>query len=179
MNVIEVFGIAISVALLGVWIITKVGKMAAQKREEKKWVAEQARLDALPPLDTRWLMRVPEDHTAQWATPRRCYGTRYNRLVIFDNKGHMWVGLAIPEVLRSLNEGEYRRDGLWVPFRGYGEAVHGDAVVVDGMQIAYYPDWMEKGKNPSDWEKWASIERKFRSSWPDGKYQDGMKKILQ
>ncbi|MCX6703396.1 MAG: hypothetical protein NTV02_01760 [Candidatus Zambryskibacteria bacterium] len=173
------FFLLLLLSWLGLWAVAYRSKRRKAKEVEKKKAAEQAYLDALPSLDTEWLMKVPSLHRFGNSSnnPKRCYGARYSRLIVYDNRGEAWVGLVIPEVLKSLRDSEYSRGDYWVPFRGAGEAVEGKAVSIIGLQIWCYPDWMQAGINVQDWDCWVNIERKFRSSWLSGNYQDAMKNI--
>lgn len=155
-------------------ILPKKKAREAQEAALRAFNAELARIDALPKLNTEWLMRCPEkvDHLL-----KRSYGTRYNRMFIVDEEGNGWVGLATPEVLKSLEIGEYVWSDYYIPFCGRGEAYYGDPVDVEGLTIDIYPVWMRAGVNMPEWQLWAKIERKFARSWGQGTYHSGLTKL--
>ncbi|MBU0999143.1 hypothetical protein KKG24_02430 [Patescibacteria group bacterium] len=137
--------------------------------------AEEDRVRALPKLNTRWLMRVPP--SAMINGSPRSFGTRYNRIRIFDEYGLDWVGLITPEILEGLIAGEYIWSDYFIPFRGAGEAYAGNAVNVDGLKIDIFPRWMTEGINLSDWVLWARIEKNFLDHSREYNYQSGLAKL--
>ena len=151
-------------------------KREADQLARESFNAEMDRIEALPKLNTRWLMRVPEKLMDKNPI-RRSYGTRYNRMLIIDEHGGGWVGLVIPEVLEGLTAGEYVWRDYHIPFRGAGEAYTGNAVTIDGLRIDIYPLWMSEGINTPDWNLWARIEQNFRDRSRGWNYQSGLGKL--
>jgi hypothetical protein len=159
------------------WLNIVLPRKIAQE-QEAKWLAvkafraETARIEALPKLDTRWLMRIPGMHKGLIC---RSYGTRYNRMVVVDELGDVWVGLIIPEIIEGLKVGEYIWSNYFIPFCSMeGEAYHGNPVTFDGLRIDTYPLWMKEGVNPVEWGLWAMIERKFDDCSRYWNYQSGL-----
>ncbi|MFH1366313.1 MAG: hypothetical protein ABIG99_02925 [Patescibacteria group bacterium] len=106
-------------------------------------------------------MRVPP--SAMINGSPRSFGTRDNRIRIFDEYGLDWVGLITPEILESLKAGEYIWKDCYIPFRGAGEAYAGEAVTINDLRIDIYPQWMKKDINIPEWRKWEEVEKNFRS----------------
>ncbi len=134
---------------------------------------ERDRVEALPRLDTRWLMRVPGEIMDKNSICRS-YGTRYDRIFIVDECGNGWVGLVTPEILKDLTAGEYIRCNYFIPFRGDGESSAGKPVTVDNQIIYVYPIWMNEGVNTLDWSLWARIEKNFYKHLQQWNYQSGL-----
>ena len=141
----------------------------------ERFDAEMDRIEALPKLNTQWLMSVP-NHLMDNSPLKRSYGTRYNRILIIDEYGAGWVGLVIPEIIESLIAGEYLWHDFNIPFRGPGERLFGEPVVVDGLKIDMYPQWMCDGLNPAEWHLWRRIEERYlyHSKQMDWNYQSGL-----
>ncbi len=151
----------------------RYARLAAEKA-----AAEAARIAALPPLDTTWLLRVPENLIDQNPV-KGYYSTRYNRLIVIDREGCGWVGLVVPEVLDALQAAEYDWMELWVPFKGPGERHCAEPVTVDGFRIDIYPMWMKAGVNPAEWTLWVQIEKHFKNTVAEGwNYQQGLGRLL-
>jgi hypothetical protein len=177
-----VFQISMAVILIAIVyrqavVMPRRKRLEADQRTRDEFNAEMDRVERLPKLDTHWLMRVPMTLMSGNPMPRS-YGTRYNQMLIIDEYFDGWVGLATPEILECLKEGEYVWHDYQIPFRGMGERFGGDPVLVDGFQIDIYPRWMSEGINLPDWEFWARIEKNFldhsRNGW---NYQSGLGKL--
>ena len=127
-----VAGFWILIALLGLWrwrtiLVAKRKVRLADQLAREAYNAEADRVDALLKLHHGWLLRVP--NAIMDKNPmKRSYGTRYNRMLIIDEYGDGWVGLAIPEILEDLRAGEYVNRDYFIPFRGVGEAYSGKPV---------------------------------------------------
>jgi len=157
-------------------VLPKRERRESDRIAEEKREAEIVRINALPKLQTGWLLRAPESYNG---TLLRSYGTRYNRLFIVDDEGRAWVGLAIPEVLESLKPSEYRWADYYVPFKGSGEAYAGNPVEIDGLKIWIYPVWMKEGSDILEWMQWGNIEKKFHEVEKDWDYGDGLKALYK
>ncbi|MEN9341879.1 MAG: hypothetical protein RIQ54_135 [Candidatus Parcubacteria bacterium] len=166
MNIAILVGFFISLILIFkmISILVKNYK-AAQKRavNAQKEQEEKERLDALPKLDTTFLLQIPKEMQTGFIEKRpRTFGSRYNRLVIYDEEGNGWVGLFLPEVIQSLKDGEYTQENYRVPFRGCGEVYPGEPITIDGLEINIYPSWMEVDDwTDENWSQWVKIEKKF------------------
>jgi hypothetical protein len=145
----------------------------ADRLARERFNAEIARIETLPKLATRYMMRVPENLLDKNPT-QRSYGTRYNRLLVIDERGCAWVGLVIPEILASIITGEYIWCDYRIPFRGAGEALSGKPVCIDNVPIDIYPMWLTEGLNGYDWKLWAQIEKNFLECALNWNYQFGL-----
>jgi hypothetical protein len=134
------------------WLSEKASRWIRIRRVrvqlEKELSIEEARQAALPKLDTRYLIRMPDwavlkYYGAEDHHPRKAFGTRYSNLIVFDEVGDVWLGLFMPATLQSLRDCEYSRGEYWVWFRGGGEAYSGTPLTLNGVQIWSYPVWMD------------------------------------
>lgn len=169
--------------IVSVWLMEKVSRRLRLRRRriqlEKELAIEEARQAALPKLDTRYLIRMPD-----WAVmrfygaidnrPRKAFGTRYCHLIVFDEVGDVWLGMFMPATLRSLRDSEYARGDYWVWLRGGGEAYSGTSLVLDGVEIWAYPVWLEPFDAHVDdrpelcskeWKFWAELEKEFEDAF--------------
>lgn len=151
-------------------------KREADQLARKTFGDEVARIEALPKLNTRWLLRVP-DKMGMGYSAYRSYGTRYNRILVIDELGGRWVGLITPELIQDLLAGEYIWQNYHIPFRGAGEAYAGKPVTINSQVIDIYPLWMEEGLNASDWIFWARIENNFDCCSRVWNYQSGLNEL--
>ncbi|MFA5791820.1 MAG: hypothetical protein WC884_02170 [Candidatus Paceibacterota bacterium] len=177
-----VAGFWILVALLGLWrlrtiLVARREARLADQLAREAYNTEADRVDALPKLSTRFLMRVP-NKLMDKNPVKRSYGTRYNRMLIIDENCCGWVGLAIPEILEGLTAGEYVWHSYHIPFRGAGEAYTGksvDVAIPEGLvHVDIYPMWMTEGVNLPDWTLWARIEKCFHGLSQNWNYQCGL-----
>lgn len=159
-------------------------KRLAELRVKLK--AEEDRIEKLPKLDTRWLIKVPDgvkgiQTEAGKQLCARTFGTRYNRLLVVDEKGEEWVGLFMPETLQGLRDGEYVRCEYFIPFRGAGERDAGKPVFFRDHRIHNYPMWMEDKVttvNEADWEKWFELMRAQNQAFLGSNHQEVFRQIL-
>jgi hypothetical protein len=158
------------------WLSEKASRWIRIRRVrvqlEKELSIEEARQAALPKLDTRYLIRMPDwavlkYYGAEDHHPRKAFGTRYSNLIVFDEVGDVWLGLFMPATLQSLRDCEYSRGEYWVWFRGGGEAYSGTPLTLNGVQIWSYPVWMDPFDAHIDdrpelcskeWRLWAELE---------------------
>src|SRR5579872_3823956 len=97
-NASKLIVILAGITLLSIWllytiIVPRRKKRALDRIVREKFNAEKARIDALPKLRTYWLLQVPKEMMSKEPV-LRSYGTRYDRLLIVDETGTGWVGLA-------------------------------------------------------------------------------------
>ena len=175
--------LTVLLAVIFMLVVRSLRECAEQQRildGNKKFVeGETKRLNEMPGLDTTYMLRAPDklmdsNYRTRWA---RTYGTRYNRILIFDDLGAAYVALACPAVIETLRANEYTQESFWVPFVGPGEAQGGDPVTVNGTQIEIYPNWLKatatETSQKADWQLWAKIEKHWRGL-TDWNYQNGL-----
>jgi hypothetical protein len=156
-----VFFVVVKLITIG---LHKIELRRKQNKLEEDRARELERLARLPKLRTDFLFRVPGKNNDD---PRnaRSYGSRYNRLIIFDEYGRMFVGLRTKEIMADLVAGDFVLEGYRVPFCGPGEAYVSKEVEIDGHVLDLYPLVMY-GLPPSDprWKEWLRIELNYAES---------------
>ncbi len=140
---------------------SELGKMyrAHKKRKqfEKDKSAEFERICALPRLRTDFLLKVEGEFHPDSA---RTYGSRYDRLKIFDEYGQMFLGLKTPEILEDLIAGEFILKDYWIPFCGPGEMYISEPVEIDGFHMDLFPILLNrKPTHLPEWLQWLKIEQ--------------------
>ena len=150
-------------------VIPTIKAWKLKKANIEAIIREDERVANLPKLKTLFLLKIPECVTRFAKGEPRTFGTRYNRLIVFDEKGEGWVGLFMPFTFKGLRDGEYVQKSYWIPFRGPGEAYGGDPAVVDGQKIIIYPTWLSATATDSySWRTWATLEKAFAEAHPRG-----------
>jgi len=127
-------------------------------------------------LDTRFLIRARDQQKCTLCAGT--YGTRFDKILVYDENGDPWVGLLCPEVIETLRKGQYEKLGYIIPFRGMGEKIAGKPVYIYGTVVEVYPTFLRSGVNLADWKKWVSIEKHFCEEVTNGwNYQQGLRSL--
>ena len=171
------FAAIIAGLVLGITIVTFIIPALKDRKKRRATIEiirkEDERIANLPELSTRYLLKIPARVTNFTKGEPRTFGNRYNRLIVFDEKGDGWLGLFMPSTFQGLYDGEYIQQNYWVPFRGSGEAYSGDPVVVNGQKIDIYPIWMNSSPtDTTEWKTWAAFEKAFDEEHRGVSYSD-------
>jgi hypothetical protein len=155
--------------------LTARNKAAAAELEK-----EEAHIEELPDLDTRFLLKIP---SKSWDVDRRRESIRtfhayHAYLLVYDERGDGWIGFIMPETLESLRAGEYVQRDYHVPIRGRGQQLFGNPIHLEGRHIDAYPNWMTARTDIHEWHIWMHFEDEFNKRFSGKNYEDAFRKIL-
>lgn len=173
--------VAFLTALVSAWWHDRKARKLEKRLREIASLREQERLNRLPQLRAKDLLQVPDRFAEKFYGKkehrgRGIYWTRYNRVVIIDREGNVWISLLTPDVIVSLRRCEFESSELFVPFGGPGESYANEGTAeFGGMSFDIYPLFL-KGNNPEanidEWRRWVAIVKAFDDAYSGFNYQD-------
>ncbi len=127
---------------------------------------EDARVAALPKLDTRRLIKVPSKYLETLGNHgrgvrNRTFNIRRSYVFVYDYNGDGWMGLVTRSTLESLRAGEYVLREHFIPLCGRGEKTAGISVHLEGFLIDVYPTFMDVDGDIHEWQVWIQLKKEF------------------